>query len=101
MLKDNSANVDAVVKKVGPMVDNLSSFSGALADAKPQFQSIVSDVQNLAKTVNGSSSAITSIIANLDATLKALDPQKIASITDNLSELLRRPSKATAATSTP
>ena len=87
VLKDNSANFDALVKKAGDVADHLQSFSGALDDAKPDIQSIASNVANLSRTLNGSADAISSIISNLDASLKAIDPQKIAGIEDGVASL--------------
>jgi phospholipid/cholesterol/gamma-HCH transport system substrate-binding protein len=75
-------NVD--MKKVDATIDNLQAFSATLADARPQVQSITSDIAGISKKFNAASGDITGAFSDFDATIKAVDPKKVASISDGL-----------------
>jgi len=70
------------MKKVDGVIDNLNAFSSTLSDSRPQVHSALLDIADLTKKLNASSDAITGSFADIDAAFKAIDPKKVASITD-------------------
>ena len=72
------------MKKVDGVIDNLNAFSATLSDSRPQVHSALLDIADLTKKLNASSDAITGSFTGIDAAFKAIDPKKVAAITDGV-----------------
>jgi phospholipid/cholesterol/gamma-HCH transport system substrate-binding protein len=87
-----SDDVDKLVAAVDPdkvrhVVNNVDTFTGALADNKASIDSLLSDAATLAKHLNGTSTQLDSALADFDSVVKSIDAKKVANFVDGADSL--------------
>jgi phospholipid/cholesterol/gamma-HCH transport system substrate-binding protein len=88
-----SQDADRVVKAVDPdkvrdVVGNVQTFSQSLAASSDNFKGLVRDGAALANHLNDTSKRLDTALADVDQLIKAVDPQKIAGIVDQVNEVV-------------
>jgi phospholipid/cholesterol/gamma-HCH transport system substrate-binding protein len=88
-----SQDADRVVKAVDPdkvrdVVGNVQTFSQSLAASSDNFKGLVRDGAALANHLNDTSKRLDTALTDVDQLIKAVDPQKIAGIVDQVNEVV-------------
>jgi phospholipid/cholesterol/gamma-HCH transport system substrate-binding protein len=89
-LSENANRLIAAIDadKVRDVVGNVQTFSQSLAASSDNFKGLVSDGAALANHLNDSAKRLDTALIDVDQFLKALDSQKIASIVDQVNEVV-------------
>jgi phospholipid/cholesterol/gamma-HCH transport system substrate-binding protein len=89
-LSENANRLIAAIDpaKVGAVIENAQTFSQALAASSDNFQVLVRDGAALATHLNDSAKRLDTALNDVDQFLKALDSQKIASIVDQVNDVV-------------
>src|SRR5271165_3393773 len=91
-LQSLSEDADKLVKaidtdKVRGVVDNVQTFSGALAKSSNDYQTLMRDGASLVTRLNDTSKQLTAALADAEGVLKAIDPHKVSGIVDSISDV--------------
>ena len=91
-LQSLSDDADKVVKAVEPdkvrrVVDNVHTFTDALAKSSNDYQALVRDGASLAARLNDTSIQLNAALADAEGILKAIDPHKVSGIVDSISDV--------------
>src|SRR5271155_1538537 len=89
-LSENANRLIAAVDpdKVRDVVGNVQTFSQSLAASSDNFKGLVRDGAALANHLNDSAKRLDTALIDVDQFLKALDSQKIASIVDQVNDVV-------------
>jgi phospholipid/cholesterol/gamma-HCH transport system substrate-binding protein len=74
--------------KVRDVVDNVQTFSQSLAASSDNFKGLVRDGAALANHLNDSAKRLDTALIDVDQFMKAIDSQKIASIVDQVNDVV-------------
>jgi phospholipid/cholesterol/gamma-HCH transport system substrate-binding protein len=72
-------------EKLRGVVDNVNTFSEALAASSDDYKTVVRDGASFVSKLNESSKQLDSAITNIDNVVKAIDPHKVSGIVDSIS----------------
>jgi phospholipid/cholesterol/gamma-HCH transport system substrate-binding protein len=91
-LQSLSDDADKLVKaidadKLRGVVDNVQTFSHALAQSSNDYQALMRDGASLAARLSDTSKQLNAALADAESVLKAVDPHKISGIVDSISEV--------------
>ena len=91
-LQSLSDDADKVVKAVEPdkvrgVVDNVHTFTDALAKSSNDYQALLRDGASLAARLNDTSIKLNAALSDAEGVLKAIDPQKISGIVNSVSDV--------------
>src|SRR5208283_2320837 len=91
-LQSLSEDADKLVKaidtqKVSGVVDNVHTFSTALAKSSNDYQTLMRDGATLVTRLNDTSKQLNAALADAESVLKAVDPQKVSGIVDSVSDV--------------
>jgi phospholipid/cholesterol/gamma-HCH transport system substrate-binding protein len=91
-LQSLSDDADKLVKaidadKLRGVVDNVQTFSHALAQSSNDYQALMRDGASLAARLSDTSKQLNTALADAESVLKAVDPHKISGIVDSISEV--------------
>ena len=89
-LSENANRLIAAVDpdKVRDVVGNVQTFSQSLAESSDNFKSLVRDGAALANHLNDSAKRLDTVLIDADQLMKAVDPQKIATIVDGVDRVV-------------
>jgi phospholipid/cholesterol/gamma-HCH transport system substrate-binding protein len=89
-LSENANRLIAAVDpdKVRDVVGNVQTFSQSLAASSDNFKSLVRDGAALANHLNDSAKRLDAALVDVDQLMKAVDPQKIATIVDRVDQVV-------------
>src|SRR5271165_1518869 len=87
-----SEDADKLIKSIDPdklqgVVDNVQTFSHALAQSSTDYQTLMHDGGSLATRLNDASKQLGPVLADADGVLKAVDPHKISGIVDSVNDV--------------
>src|SRR5208337_3969879 len=87
-----SQDADTLIKsidaaKVNDVIANAQTFSRALANSSGNTEAVLRDGAAFLKKLNDTSGKLDSAIADLDAIVKAVDPDKVAHIVSSASDV--------------
>lgn len=87
-----SEDADKLIKSIDPdkvrgVVDNVHTFSHALAQSSTDYQTLMHDGGSLATRLNDASKQLGPVLADVDGVLKAVDPHKISGIVDSVNDV--------------
>jgi phospholipid/cholesterol/gamma-HCH transport system substrate-binding protein len=89
-LSENANRLIAAIDpdKVRDVVGNVQTFSEALSASSDNFKGLVRDGAALANHLNDSAKRLDTALIDVDQLMKAVDSQKIASIVDQINEVV-------------
>ena len=89
-LSENANRLIAAVDpdKVRDVVGNVQTFSQSLAASSDNFKGLVRDGAALANHLNDSAKRLDAALVDVDQLMKAVDPQKIATIVDRVDQVV-------------
>src|SRR5271154_5399186 len=89
-LSENANRLLAAIDpdKVSNVIGNVQTFSQSLAASSDNFKDLVRDGAALANHLNDSAKKLDTALIDVDQLMKAVDPQKIAGIVDQINDVV-------------